>query len=93
MTSPFPYISPQMRGWLTKNRKGRLAFGQWLRLTLQPLLVMILLLLPLLLIIGPRPPRLRQMAYSCAITRTPHPDCHSGLAIRPITHPVRYSLY
>lgn len=43
-----------MRGWLAKNRKGRLAFGQWLRLTLQPLLVMTLLLLPLLLIIGPR---------------------------------------
>lgn len=47
-------VSDEMRERLVVNREGKLTTGQWLEITTEPLITLLLLLAPALLILGPR---------------------------------------
>jgi hypothetical protein len=47
-------VNEDMRERLVVNREGKLTTGQWLELTTEPLVTLLLLLAPALVILGPR---------------------------------------
>ncbi|NDJ61078.1 MAG: hypothetical protein GYB67_08125 [Chloroflexi bacterium] len=47
-------VSDEMRERLATNREGRLTTGQWLEITGEPIILLLLLSAPLLFVLGPR---------------------------------------